>query len=295
MVNVSLVSKRTWIRKNIFATHDVIFNENHFPFYKDNININLDTHDMFKHLLPSIYDNDIVVYTSVSDIVPSISETILPSNVPAIDSSTPLHLIDIDVLQHQHSNPQPSFVRVSTRLKQPLGYLKDYHTTFFSSKDVTNHSSSTKYSIQKYLSYHNCSPTYSSFCHSISFIQKPKSFKQTIQNDCSKEAMQRELDTLVSNETWSLMDFPPKRLIGCKWVFKAKHKAQDTIDRYKARLVAKGYTQSEGIEYFETFSPVVKITTIRFILSIASVKGCILHQLDVNNAFLHEILMKKFT
>jgi len=100
--------------------------------------------------------------------------------------------------------------------------------------------------------------------------------------------MQRELDALESNETWSFMDLPPgKRFIGCKWVFKANHKPNGTIDRYKARLVVKGYTQTEGIEYFETFSPVVKIITIRFILSLESAKGCILHQLDVNNVFLH--------
>ncbi|XP_068487037.1 uncharacterized mitochondrial protein AtMg00820-like [Phaseolus vulgaris] len=103
--------------------------------------------------------------------------------------------------------------------------------------------------------------------------------------------MQHELDALESNETWSLVDLPPGKCpIGCKWVFKAKHKPYVTIDRYKARLVAKGYTQTEGIEYFETFSPVVKITTIRFILSLASAKGWILHQLDVNNAFLHDDL-----
>ena len=100
--------------------------------------------------------------------------------------------------------------------------------------------------------------------------------------------MQRELDALEYNETWSLMDFPlGKRPIGCKWVFKAKHKPDDTIDKYKARLVSKGYTQTQGIEYFKTFYPVVKITTIRFILSIASV---FLHQLDVNNVFLHSDL-----
>jgi len=100
--------------------------------------------------------------------------------------------------------------------------------------------------------------------------------------------MQRELDAFESSETWSLINFSPrKRPIGCKWVFTAKHKPDDTIDKYKARLVAKGYTQTEGIEYFETFSPVVKISTIRFILSLTSAKGWILHQLDVNNAFLH--------
>jgi len=69
------------------------------------------------------------------------------------------------------------------------------------------------------------------------------------------------------------VDLPPrKRPIRCKWIFKVNHKPNDTI---------------ECIQYFETFSPVVKITTIRFILSLVSVKGCIIHQLDVNNVFLH--------
>jgi len=118
-------------QKNIFVTRNVIFYENNFSFYKDIIDTNLDTHDVFKHLFPSIFDNDIVVPTPVSDIV---FEIVLPSNIPTSDSSKPLHLLDIDVLQHQHSDPQPLSVRVSTRLKQQLEYLKEYHTTFFSSK-----------------------------------------------------------------------------------------------------------------------------------------------------------------
>ncbi|KAK7333877.1 hypothetical protein VNO80_30657 [Phaseolus coccineus] len=70
-------------------------------------------------IVPSVSENDIVVPTSVSDIVPSVSETVLPSNLSATDSSTPFHLTNIDVLQHQYSDPQPSSVRVSTCLKQP--------------------------------------------------------------------------------------------------------------------------------------------------------------------------------
>jgi len=94
----------------------LFFYENHFPFHKDNIDTNLDTHDVFKHLLPFISDNDIVVATPVSDIVSLIYETVLPFSLPATSSSKPLYLLDTDVLQHKHFDPQPSSIRVSTCL-----------------------------------------------------------------------------------------------------------------------------------------------------------------------------------
>ncbi|KAM1286779.1 hypothetical protein ACFX2J_000788 [Malus domestica] len=106
--------------------------------------------------------------------------------------------------------------------------------------------------------------------------------------------MQEEVDALHSQNTWSFVPLPSgKNLVGCKWVYIIKKSADGTVARYKARLVAKGYSQEEGIDYGETFSHVVKPTTIRLVFALASQFKWQLRQLDVKNAFLHGFLQEE--
>jgi Reverse transcriptase (RNA-dependent DNA polymerase) len=103
-----------------------------------------------------------------------------------------------------------------------------------------------------------------------------------------REAMEAELNLIAANDTWSIEDLPQGRKpIGCRWVFKIKRDAKGDIEHYKARLVAKGFSQTEGIDYHETFAPVAKFNSIRTLLAIAAQHNLEVHQLDVKTAFLH--------
>uniref|UniRef100_A0A251VD12 Putative ribonuclease H-like domain-containing protein n=1 Tax=Helianthus annuus TaxID=4232 RepID=A0A251VD12_HELAN len=101
-------------------------------------------------------------------------------------------------------------------------------------------------------------------------------------------AMNDEYSALIENNTWELVPRPDgAHIIRCMWLFRHKFHANGTLQRYKARLVVNGKSQQVGVDCFDTFSPVVKPTTIRTVLSIAVSRTWPIHQLDVKNAFLH--------
>lgn len=90
--------------------------------------------------------------------------------------------------------------------------------------------------------------------------------------------MKAEIQAVEDNHTWEVVALPHgKKAIGCKWVYKIKYIAFGDIERFKARLVEKGYSQKEGLDYQEIFSPVVKMVTVRSVIAIAATKGWVLH------------------
>lgn len=127
-----------------------------------------------------------------------------------------------------------------------------------------------------------------------SMTKEPKNGEEAFENEHWKTALRDEYLALMRNNTWSLVHLPSNRKgIGCKWVFKVKENPDGTINKYKARLVAKGFHQIEGFDFSETFSPVVKPTTIRIILTTAISRGWNVRQLNVNNAFLNRELKEE--
>lgn len=119
----------------------------------------------------------------------------------------------------------------------------------------------------------------------------PTSVRVALHDPHWKAAMQEEYDALVANETWRLVPRPHHaNVVTGKWIFRHKTRADGTLERYKARWVVRGFSQRPGIDYDETFSPVVKPATIRTVLTLAASRGWPVHQLDVKNAFLHGVL-----
>ncbi|KAL1223876.1 Retrovirus-related Pol polyprotein from transposon TNT 1-94 [Cardamine amara subsp. amara] len=101
-------------------------------------------------------------------------------------------------------------------------------------------------------------------------------------------AAEEEISSMDVNKVWVLVELPDGfKTVGCKWIFKTKKDSKGNIERYKARLVAKGFTQKDGIDYTETFSPVSKKDSLRIVLGLVAHYDLELHQMDVKTAFLN--------
>jgi hypothetical protein len=138
--------------------------------------------------------------------------------------------------------------------------------------------------------------TTTSSAASFSRVGSPPSHEPFVFNDANiyeawHSAMHEEIQALRANGTWTLVLFHPSmNVVGSRWVYKIKRRSDGIIERYKAHMFARGFTQQEGIDYSETFSPIIKQATVRLVFSIAVSCGWKIHQLDIHNAFLNGVL-----
>lgn len=256
----------------IHISRNVVFHENIFPFTNDQA-VSLD----------GFFSRDPMPHSADSEVPLATNES--PAAVctdPVVDRPTPAVVGETSSPTNTHPSRE-----ASKRVSKPPGYLNEClcHVT----------DTAIPYSLASYISYAKLSEGYESYICALAQHVEPSSFTQAKKFDEWLKAMNEELLALERNDTWticSLLD--GKHKIGCKWVYKVKLNADGTLERYKARLVAKGYTQQEGVDFIDTFSPVAQMTTVKTLLStvktmlsVSAAKHWSLTQLDISNAFLN--------
>jgi hypothetical protein len=132
--------------------------------------------------------------------------------------------------------------------------------------------------------------------HSI-LEEEPLSYEDALHNPHSNDwqaTINSEFQSLIKNNTWEILSLPPNcTLVGCKWIFEIKYGPNNTILKRKARLVAQGFSQQEGVDYYETFSPILKSSSMRVLLAFVAYHGLDIHQMDVITAFLNGFLQEE--
>ncbi|GJV67222.1 ribonuclease H-like domain-containing protein [Tanacetum coccineum] len=145
-----------------------------------------------------------------------------------------------------------------------------------------------KCGLEKYVSYSKLNTEIFCFVSQLNKTREPKTYFEASKYSYWIDAMNQEMNALLRNGNWELVELPEgRKAIGSKWIYKIKFRSSGEIDRYKAILVAQGFWQKEGIDYEETFSPVVKMVTVRCLLNIVVAMSWHVFQLDVNIAFLY--------
>ncbi|CAA7043466.1 unnamed protein product [Microthlaspi erraticum] len=237
----------------VSISRHVIFHEDIFPLATSNIA------DVTKDFFPHFHN-------------PAPIDDILHSASSSSDAHSPC-----DVSSSEIAIPSKS---KSERTKKTPKHLHDFH--------CYNNTSTILYPIINYVSYSLLSEPYFSFIHTITTTFVPKKYLDSKAYEVWCDSMKLEIDAMIRTRTWSILSLPPnKKAIVSKWVFTIKLHSDGSLERHKSRIVAKGYTQQEGLDYEETFSPVAKFTSVRMLLLLAAKLNWFVGQVDISNAFLN--------
>lgn len=267
--------------KSIFSCRDVTFNESIFPFKLPSEHpTTSSSFPTFADPIPSDDDDDDNAGPSVPD------DSVAPSPDPIqVNSPVPNPVAPSNTSAHVPQSSQSAAqipLRRSERNTTKPAWLKDFVTTDKNKKSKVSYPLFTQTDIDSIPEDHFA------FLANALPHPDPVSYMHACKNDGWVDAMNQELHALETNDTWALTSLPPgHKAINSKWVYKTKFKPDGSIERLKAGLVVKGFNQKEGLDYKHTFSPVAKIATVRVLIALATARGWPLHQLDVNNAFLH--------
>ena len=247
----------------VYLSRHVVFNEKSFPYQSLTEHASLPSQESSHVLIPH------TMTPSLSATPPSIS---LPN-----DSSPP-------IVAASHGSPlgDHSLPPISPQISDASNVSPSLHPP--NPPPLPTHPMTTRSKAGIKVPNHKYALTVVSVQEQV----EPTCFSQAVKQPEWRSAMGTEFNALQKCGTWSLVEyFPSMNVLSNKWVYKIKKKSDGSIERYKARLVANGFHQQEGLDYTETFSPVVKHTTIRAVLALALHQSWPLRQLDVQNAFLH--------
>ena len=282
--------------ETISISRNVVFHETEFPFSKHKRS------DDFSQF----FDQDVLPlpvpdspFPAFFDLRNDITESGLFS-APYDDSLQHLPSSHVSSIPSSSTNSLPQAQTRSKRHTRAPAYLDQYHCFLLDRIDTlpVHSTNTTPYPISSYLSYDKFDEDHRNFLLNISTTKLPKTYREVVLSDEFKNSMKSEKNLLEESGTWSVCELPPgKQSVGCKWIHTIKYNPDGTVERHKSRVVVKGYTQLEGLDYLDTFSPVAKIGTLRLLLAVAAAKQWSITHLDVSNAFLNgdldeEIYMK---